>query len=192
MVKAGTAYHCYCSKEELDAMRAAQQLAKEKPRYDGRCRHGKGPGAASGRAPVVRFANPEEGATVVEDVVHGQVTFQNKELDDLIIARSDGTPTYNFCVVVDDADMGVTHVIRGDDHLNNTPRQMNMLLALGKTAAGVRARADDPGAGRHQALQAPWRGQRARIPGPGLSTRGAAQLSRAPRLVAWRPGILHA
>jgi glutamyl-tRNA synthetase len=133
MVKAGTAYHCYCSKEELDAMRSAQQLAKEKPRYDGRCRHGKGPGAASGRQPVVRFKNPEEGATVVEDVVHGAVTFQNKELDDLIIARSDGTPTYNFCVVVDDADMGVTHVIRGDDHLNNTPRQMNMLLALGKT-----------------------------------------------------------
>ena len=132
MVKAGTAYHCYCSKEELDAMRADQQARKEKPRYDGRCRHGKGPGAASGRSPVVRFANPEEGATVVEDVVHGQVTFQNKELDDLIIARSDGTPTYNFCVVVDDADMGVTHVIRGDDHLNNTPRQMNMLLALGK------------------------------------------------------------
>jgi glutamyl-tRNA synthetase len=132
MLKAGTAYHCYCSKEELDAMRSAQQLAKEKPRYDGRCRHGKGPGPASGRAPVVRFKNPEDGATVVEDVVHGAVTFQNKELDDLIIARSDGTPTYNFCVVVDDADMGVTHVIRGDDHLNNTPRQMNMLLALGK------------------------------------------------------------
>ena len=133
MVKAGSAYHCYCSKEELDAMRADQQARKEKPRYDGRCRHGKGPGEKSGRQPVVRFANPEEGATVVEDVVHGQVTFQNKELDDLIIARSDGTPTYNFCVVVDDADMGVTHVIRGDDHLNNTPRQMNMLLALGKT-----------------------------------------------------------
>jgi glutamyl-tRNA synthetase len=132
MVTAGTAYHCYCSKEELDAMRSAQQLAKEKPRYDGRCRHGKGPGPASGRQPVVRFANPEVGATVVEDVVHGQVTFQNRELDDLIIARSDGTPTYNFCVVVDDADMGVTHVIRGDDHLNNTPRQMNMLLAMGK------------------------------------------------------------
>jgi len=132
MLKAGTAYHCYCSKEDLDAMRAEQQARKEKPRYDGRCRHGKGPGAASGNKPVVRFANPEEGATVVEDVVHGAVTFQNKELDDLIIARSDGTPTYNFCVVVDDADMGVTHVIRGDDHLNNTPRQMNMLLALGK------------------------------------------------------------
>ena len=133
MVKAGTAYHCYCSKEDLDAMRADQQARKEKPRYDGRCRHGKGPGAASGNKPVVRFKNPEEGATIVEDVVHGQVTFQNKELDDLIIARSDGTPTYNFCVVVDDADMGVTHVIRGDDHLNNTPRQLNMLLALGKT-----------------------------------------------------------
>ena len=132
MLKAGTAYHCYCSKEDLDAMRAEQQARKEKPRYDGRCRHGKGPGAASGNKPVVRFANPEDGATVVEDVVHGAVTFQNKELDDLIIARSDGTPTYNFCVVVDDADMGVTHVIRGDDHLNNTPRQMNMLLALGK------------------------------------------------------------
>jgi glutamyl-tRNA synthetase len=133
MLKAGTAYPCYCSKEELDAMRADQQARKEKPRYDGRCRHGKGPGPGSGRQPVVRFKNPEEGATVVEDVVHGAVTFQNKELDDLIIARSDGTPTYNFCVVVDDADMGVTHVIRGDDHLNNTPRQMNMLLALGKT-----------------------------------------------------------
>lgn len=132
MIQAGTAYHCYCSKADLDAMRADQQARKEKPRYDGRCRHGKGPGPQSGNPPVVRFKNPEEGATVVEDVVHGQVTFQNKELDDLIIARSDGTPTYNFCVVVDDADMGVTHVIRGDDHLNNTPRQMNMLLALGK------------------------------------------------------------
>ncbi|HEU4591747.1 MAG TPA: glutamate--tRNA ligase [Steroidobacteraceae bacterium] len=132
MLQAGTAYHCYCSKEDLDAMRAEQQAHKEKPRYDGRCRHGKGPGPQSGNQPVVRFKNPEEGATVVEDVVHGAVTFQNKELDDLIIARSDGTPTYNFCVVVDDADMNVTHVIRGDDHLNNTPRQMNMLLALGK------------------------------------------------------------
>jgi glutamyl-tRNA synthetase len=133
MLQAGTAYHCYCSKDELDAMRADQQARKEKPRYDGRCRHGRGPGAASGRSPVVRFKNPEEGSTIVKDVVHGAVEFQNKELDDLIIARSDGTPTYNFCVVVDDADMGVTHVIRGDDHLNNTPRQMNMLLALGKT-----------------------------------------------------------
>lgn len=134
MLAAGTAYHCYCAKEELDAMRAEQQEQKRKPRYDGRCRHGRGPGADSGRAPVVRFKNPEAGSTIVHDIVHGDVEFQNVELDDLIIARSDGTPTYNFCVVVDDADMGVTDVIRGDDHLNNTPRQLNMLLALGHTA----------------------------------------------------------
>jgi glutamyl-tRNA synthetase len=134
MLAAGTAYHCYCSKAELDAMRADQQARKEKPRYDGRCRHGRGPGPAAGRNAVVRFKNPEEGATTVRDVVHGDVEIQNKELDDLIIARSDGTPTYNFCVVVDDADMDVTHVIRGDDHLNNTPRQLNMLLALGHQA----------------------------------------------------------
>src|SRR5580698_1367743 len=131
MLKAGTAYHCYCTRQELDALREAQIARKEKPRYTGICREHREPRA--GVAPVVRFKNPLEGAVVVEDVVHGAVTFQNAELDDLIIARSDGTPTYNFCVVVDDMDMGVTHVIRGDDHLNNTPRQMNMLLALGAT-----------------------------------------------------------
>jgi glutamyl-tRNA synthetase len=129
MLKAGTAYHCYCTKQELDAMREEQIARKEKPRYTGICRDRQAP--RPGVDPVVRFRNPLEGTVVVNDVVHGPVTFQNKELDDLIIARSDGTPTYNFCVVVDDMDMGVTHVIRGDDHLNNTPRQMNMLLALG-------------------------------------------------------------
>jgi glutamyl-tRNA synthetase len=131
MLKAGTAYHCYCTKQELDALREAQIARKEKPRYTGICREHREPRA--GVAPVVRFKNPQEGAVVVEDLVHGAVTFQNAELDDLIIARSDGTPTYNFCVVVDDMDMGITHVIRGDDHLNNTPRQMNMLTALGAT-----------------------------------------------------------
>ncbi len=131
MLAAGQAYHCYCTKEELDAVRAEQTARKEKPRYPGTCRNGRAP--RPGVQPVVRFRNPTEGAVVVEDLVHGTVTFQNAELDDLIIARSDGTPTYNFCVVVDDMDMGVTHVIRGDDHLNNTPRQMNMLLALGAT-----------------------------------------------------------
>ena len=131
MLAAGQAYHCYCTKEELEAVRAEQMARKEKPRYPGTCRHGREPRA--GVQPVVRFRNPAEGAVVVEDLVHGAVTFQNTELDDLIIARSDGTPTYNFCVVVDDMDMGVTHVIRGDDHLNNTPRQMNMLIALGAT-----------------------------------------------------------
>ncbi|MGO9850490.1 MAG: glutamate--tRNA ligase [Steroidobacteraceae bacterium] len=131
MLKAGTAYHCYCTKEELDALREQQIARKEKPRYPGICRDRTVP--RQGVSPVVRFKNPQSGAVVVEDLVHGPVTFQNAELDDLIIARSDGTPTYNFCVVVDDMDMGVTHVIRGDDHLNNTPRQMNMLRALGAT-----------------------------------------------------------
>jgi glutamyl-tRNA synthetase len=110
-------------------MRAAQTARGEKPRYDGRWRNRSD--ARPGVAPVVRFKNPHEGAVVVQDVVHGPVVFQNTELDDLIIARSDGSPTYNFCVVVDDMDMAITHVIRGDDHLNNTPRQMNMLRALG-------------------------------------------------------------
>src|ERR1700756_302520 len=128
MLEAGTAYHCYCTKQELDAMREGQVARKEKPRYTGICRDRSEP--RPGVDPVVRFRNPLDGAVVVSDLVHGAVTFQNKELDDLIIMRSDGTPPYNFCVVVDDMDMGVTHVIRGDDHLNNTPRQMNMLLAL--------------------------------------------------------------
>jgi glutamyl-tRNA synthetase len=126
---AGKAYHCWCSKEELEAMRNAQLARKEKPRYDGRCRQGAKP--RPGVTPVVRFKNPLEGAVVVADAVHGDVVFQNAELDDLIIERSDGNPTYNFCVVVDDHDMRITHVIRGDDHLNNTPRQMNMLRAMG-------------------------------------------------------------
>jgi glutamyl-tRNA synthetase len=125
----GKAYHCWCSKDELEVMRNAQLARKEKPRYDGRCRNGAEPRA--GVTPVVRFTNPQEGAVVVADAVHGDVVFQNAELDDLIIERSDGNPTYNFCVVVDDHDMKVTHVIRGDDHLNNTPRQMNMLRAMG-------------------------------------------------------------
>jgi len=130
-VKTGHAYRCYCSKEELEAMRARQTAAKQKPRYDGTCRQGIEP--KPGVNPVIRFKNPIAGAVVVKDVVHGDVRFENTELDDLVIARSDGTPTYNFCVVVDDSDMRITHVIRGDDHLNNTPRQINMLQALGAT-----------------------------------------------------------
>jgi glutamyl-tRNA synthetase len=128
-VRDGKAYRCFCSKEELETMRNAQIAAKQKPRYDGTCRHRAEP--KPGVNPVIRFKNPIDGAVIVKDVVHGDVRFENIELDDLIIARSDGTPTYNFCVVVDDWDMRVTHVIRGDDHLNNTPRQINMLVALG-------------------------------------------------------------
>jgi glutamyl-tRNA synthetase len=123
------AYKCYCTKDELEAMREEQMANKQKPRYDGRCRHRTAP--REGFDYVVRFRNPEEGQTVVDDRVRGRVVFSNSELDDLIIARSDGSPTYNFVVVVDDMDMKITHVIRGDDHLNNTPRQINILKALG-------------------------------------------------------------
>jgi glutamyl-tRNA synthetase len=132
MLKEGTAYHCYCSKERLETLRNEQMARKEKPRYDGKCRHGVA-NPPKDIPPVVRFKNPQDGAVVVEDLIRGKVVFQSSELDDLIIARSDGTPTYNFTVVVDDMDMQITHVIRGDDHLNNTPRQMNMLKALGHT-----------------------------------------------------------
>jgi glutamyl-tRNA synthetase len=127
----GKAYRCYCTREELDEMREAQRARKEKPRYDGRCRDRQE--ARDGVEPVIRFRNPQDGAVVFDDRVRGKVTFNNSELDDLIIARSDGTPTYNFTVVVDDMEMKITHVIRGDDHLNNTPRQINMIEALGGT-----------------------------------------------------------
>lgn len=136
MLAAGTAYHCYCSKEELDQMRAEQQARKERPRYDGRWRPEAGktlPPVPAGVQPVVRFRNPTEGKVVLNDLIKGEIVFDNGELDDLIIARGDGVPTYNFCVVVDDMDMGITHVIRGDDHVNNTPRQINILKALGAT-----------------------------------------------------------
>ncbi|HEY0915704.1 MAG TPA: glutamate--tRNA ligase [Solimonas sp.] len=136
MLAAGTAYHCYASKEELDQMRAEQMARKEKPRYDGRWRPERDkvlPTPPEGVQPVVRFRNPSDGQVVLKDLIKGEIVFDNKELDDLIIARADGVPTYNFCVVVDDWDMGITHVIRGDDHVNNTPRQINILKALGTT-----------------------------------------------------------
>ncbi|HEU4620405.1 MAG TPA: glutamate--tRNA ligase [Gammaproteobacteria bacterium] len=129
MLAEGTAYRCYCTREEIEAMRAEALAKGQKPRYDGRCRHGSR--MRDDVAPVVRFKNPITGKVVLDDLVKGRIEFDNAELDDLIIARSDGTPTYNFTVVVDDADMGVTHVIRGDDHVNNTPRQINLFRALG-------------------------------------------------------------
>ena len=132
LLDTGHAYKCYCSKERLEHLREQQMANKEKPRYDGHCRDGATP--PSPDAPyVIRFRNPQDGEVVVDDMIRGRVVFQNTELDDLIIARSDGTPTYNLTVVVDDADMDITHVIRGDDHLNNTPRQINILRALGAT-----------------------------------------------------------
>ncbi|MBS0443050.1 MAG: glutamate--tRNA ligase [Proteobacteria bacterium] len=134
MLQAGSAYRCYCSPEELEAMREAQRARGEKPRYDGRWRPEPGktlPAIPEGVQPVVRFRNPLDGEVTWNDMVKGPITIANRELDDLIICRPDGTPTYNFCVVVDDWDMQISHVIRGDDHVNNTPRQINILRALG-------------------------------------------------------------
>jgi glutamyl-tRNA synthetase len=132
MLANGTAYRCWATTEELDVMREAQRARGDKPRYDGRWRPepGKRLPSPPDHAPVIRFKNPEGGAVRWDDLCKGPITISNQELDDLVIARADGTPTYNFCVVVDDLDMGITHVIRGDDHVNNTPRQINILQAL--------------------------------------------------------------
>ena len=134
LVAAGQVYPCYMSVTELDALRERQMAAKEKPRYDGTWRPAPGkilPSVPEGVRPVLRFLNPQGGSVVWEDKVKGRIEISNDELDDLVIARPDGTPTYNFCVVVDDIDMAITHVIRGDDHVNNTPRQINIFHALG-------------------------------------------------------------
>jgi glutamyl-tRNA synthetase len=133
MLARGLAYHDYTTPEELDTLREAQQVRGEKPRYDGRWRpeRAKRMTPPPGVKPAVRFRNPDEGSVAWDDAIKGRIEIANAELDDLVIARSDGTPTYNFCVVVDDLDMRITHVIRGDDHVNNTPRQINIIRALG-------------------------------------------------------------
>ncbi|EGF30260.1 Glutamyl-tRNA synthetase [Oxalobacteraceae bacterium IMCC9480] len=134
LLASGAAYHCYSSPAEVEAMRERQRLAGDKPRYDGTWRPEPGktlPPVPADRQPVVRFRNPLDGQVTWIDLVKGPITIANREMDDLVIARPDGTPTYNFCVAVDDSDMEITHVIRGDDHVNNTPRQINILQALG-------------------------------------------------------------
>ena len=134
MLAAGTAYHCYTTQEELENMREEQRAKGLKPRYDGSWRPEPGktlPTPPAGALPVIRFKNPTHGVVAWDDLVKGRIEIANAELDDLVIARADLTPTYNFCVVVDDWEMGITHVIRGDDHVNNTPRQINILAALG-------------------------------------------------------------
>ena len=125
----GLAYYCYCTPEELDAVREEQRSQNIKPRYNRKCRDVDDP-SRPGIEPVIRFKNPLEGSVIFEDLVRGRINISNDELDDLVIARADGMPTYNFAVVVDDMDMGITHVIRGDDHVNNTPRQVNIFNAL--------------------------------------------------------------
>lgn len=130
LLEEGKAYKCYCSKERLEGLREQQMAAGEKPRYDGTCRHGEHEHAADAPC-VIRFKNPTEGSVVFDDHVRGRIEITNDQLDDLIIRRTDGAPTYNFCVVVDDWDMEITHVVRGEDHINNTPRQINIYLALG-------------------------------------------------------------
>jgi glutamyl-tRNA synthetase len=135
MQAAGAVYPCYMSVAELDALREQQMADKQKPRYDGTWRPEPGktlPAVPQGVQPVLRFRNPQGGSVIWEDKVKGRIEINNDELDDLVIARPDGTPTYNFCVVIDDIDMAITHVIRGDDHVNNTPRQINIFRALGK------------------------------------------------------------
>ena len=130
LVEAGSAYHCTCSRERLDELRKSQQKQGIKPRYDHRCRN-LGIEPETDVESVIRFKNPLQGEVVVDDIVQGRVSYRNSELDDLIIIRSDGSPTYNFSVVVDELSMGITHVLRGDDHLNNTPRQINLYRAFG-------------------------------------------------------------
>ena len=130
LLEGGNAYYCYCSKEEVDVMRDEAIKRGVKPKYNSFCRNREKP-PSNNVNPVIRFKNPLDGEVVINDLVQGEVSFDNKELDDLIIARSDGSPTYNLTVVVDDMDMEITDVIRGDDHLNNTPRQINILNALG-------------------------------------------------------------
>ena len=127
----GQAYRCNCSRERLDELRDEAMKRKEKPRYDGHCRHRQ---ISPDEPHVVRFLNPDHGVVLVDDLIRGKVHFNNEELDDLIIRRTDGSPTYNLSVVVDDMDMQITHVIRGDDHLNNTPKQINILQAIGAEA----------------------------------------------------------
>src|SRR5512134_2221876 len=129
LLREGKAYYCYCSPEELEARRKAAMAAGKPPKYDRTCYSRKEP--VPGKTPVIRFLSSDEGQTVVRDLIRGAVTFENKQLDDLILMRSDGFPTYNFAVVVDDVTMGITHVVRGDDHLNNTPRQIQIYRALG-------------------------------------------------------------
>ena len=179
LLAAGRAYHCYCTPAELEAMREQARAEKRSVRIDSPWRDRDPAEAPPDIAPVIRFKAPQDGATTIHDLVQGEVSVDNRELDDLIILRSDGTPTYNLSVVVDDHDMGVTHVIRGAEHFRNAFRQTQIYRALDWPVPEFRPRPADPWVGRQQIVQAP-RGARDRgLSRDGLSARSAAQLSAA-------------
>ena len=173
MLAAGTAYRCYATPDELKDMREKARAEGKSKLYDGRWRDRDPSEAPQGVAPAIRLKAPLTGETVIEDQVQGRVTWQNENLDDLVLLRSDGTPTYMLAVVVDDHDMNVTHIIRGDDHLTNGARQTQIYQALGWTRAGDGAHSADPRTGRRQALQAPRGAGRRGLPGDGLPARAA-------------------
>jgi glutamyl-tRNA synthetase len=188
LVAAGHVYPCYMSVAELDALREAQMAAKEKPRYDGTWRPADGktlPAIPAGVQPVLRFKNPLGGVVAWDDKVKGRIEISNSELDDLVIARPDGTPTYNFCVVVDDLDMAITHVVRGDDHVNNTPRQINIFRALGKEPP-VYAHLPTVLNEQGEKMQAQRRQARDPVRSRGLSARCHGELPGPPGLEPWR------
>ena len=179
LLASGAAYRCYASPEELEEMREKARLEGKPMRYDGRWRDRDPAEAPPGVKPVIRLRAAQEGETVIDDKVQGKVTFANKDLDDLVLLRSDGNPTYMLAVVVDDHDMGVTHIIRGDDHLTNAARQTQIYQAPRLGCPGDGASAAHSRAGRREALQAPRRARRRRLPRDGLSARGAyATISR--------------
>ena len=191
MLAAGKAYYCYASPEELADMREKARAEGRSKLYDGRWRD-RDPVARRRPdvKPVIRLKAPLTGETAIDDQVQGRVTWQNENLDDLVLLRSDGTPTYMLAVVVDDHDMGVTHIIRGDDHLTNGGAPDPDLPGARLERAGDGAHPADPRAGRRQALQAPRRARRRGLPRHGLPAGRDAQLSGAARLGAWRPGDL--
>ncbi len=174
LLASGDAYHCYATPQELEEMREQARAEGRPPRYDGRWRERPASEAPAGVAPVIRLKAPRDGDTVLDDKVQGRVSFANKDLDDFILLRSDGTPTFMLAVVVDDHDMGVTQIIRGDDHLTNAARQMQIYQALGWPVPGYGAYPADPWRGRRQIIEAPWRARGRRLSRHGLSARSPA------------------
>ena len=186
LLKEGKAYPCYCTPEELEERRQKALQEKRKPKYDGHCRNLKSP--VPERPPAIRFKAPEQGVTVLRDLIKGTIEFNNEELDDLIILRSDGWPTYNFSAMVDDALMNITHVIRGDDHVNNTPRQILLYEAFGYPLPEFAHVPMILGARQGAPFQAPRGHFRHGLQGYGVSPSGVGQLLGPPRLGARRPG----